>query len=445
MARSFLILIGLIWGGAWAVPTGFRWVPESSLPQAQQGNEYYRKGLERLVAGDLAAAEQAFQESIQHYPKTASAMLGLAEIAFQRTQIAEAGKWIQQAVEIAPDNPHVQISLGRYLRLTGRFKEAQDAFRKAAESGPNMAEPQIALGDLYLTVFNKPEKAVEAYRTAIAIDPNRAAAHYALGVAQFRLGDHPSAISELRKASELAPENPLPHLELARIYLTLQKPTDALASVDQALRIQPGLVEAGLLRGEILSAQGQVVQAERAYIQLAKRHPKIASPRLHLGMLYQQLGQKEEAIDAYRAAIAIDPQLALAYNNLAAILSEQPPNLAEAESLAAKAVALMPQVAHFHDTLGWIYRKKGKLTESYQALGKAAQIAPNDPTIAFHWATILADCGDRPEAIVQLERALKHSDRFPDAAEATALLNSLRNEEGTDTKSKRSCASSGHR
>ncbi|MBN2701095.1 MAG: tetratricopeptide repeat protein [Methylohalobius sp. ZOD2] len=440
MARCFLILIGLMaWGSAWTVPTGFKWVPESSLPQARQGNEYYLEGLERLVAGDLAAANQAFRENVQHYPRAANAMLGLAEIAFQRNQIKEAGTWINKAVEIAPDNPHAQTSLGRYLRLTGRFKEAQDAFRKAAEFGPDMAEPWIALGDLYLTVFNKPKQAVEAYQTAVVIDSNLAAAHYALGVAQFRLGDHTGAVTELRKAGELEPENPLPHLELARIYLNLQKPTDALTSVGEALRIQPGLLEAGLLRGDILSAQGNVAQAEATYTQLAERHPKSAAPRLHLAMLYQQLGRREGAIDSYRSAIAIDPQLAPAYNNLAGLLGEQKQYLAEAEALAAKAVALTPQVAHFHDTLGWIYHKEGKLTESYQALGKAARMAPNDPAIAFHWVTVLADCGDRREAIVQLERALKQSDRFPGAAEATALLNSLRNEERTDTKPKRSC------
>ncbi len=442
MARGFLILIGLLtWGSGWTVPTGFKWVPESSLPRARQSEESYRKGLESLVAGDLAGAEAAFRENIRRNPKSANAMLGLAEIAFRRNRLEEAGSLIHQAVEIAPDSPHAQTSLGRYLRLTRQFDQAMEAFGKAAELDPNAVEPRLALGDLYLMVFGKPKQAVEAYQTAVAIDPNRAAAHYALGVAQFRLGEHTSAITELRKAATLEPENPLPHLELARIYLNLQKPTDALTSVGEALRIQPELAEAGLLRGDILLAQGEVAQAEAAYTQLAERHPKIASPRLRLAMLYQQLGRREEAIDSYRSAIALDSKLAPAYNNLAGLLGEQKQHLAEAEALAAKAVALAPHVAHFHDTLGWIYRAQGKLNAAYQTLGKAARLAPNDPAIAFHWGTILAACGDRQEAIVQLERALKRSDRIPNATEAAALLNSLRHQEGTDANSKQSCAS----
>ena len=444
MTRGIFILIGLIaWGSGWTVPTGFKLVPESSLAEAQQADEHYREGLERLVDGDLAAAEQAFRESIKNYHGAANAMLGLAEIAFQRNQIKEAGVWINKAVEIAPDNPHAQTSLGRYLRQTGHYKGSQDAFRKAIEFGPSMTEPRIALGDLYLTVFNKPKEAVKTYQSALAIDPNRAAAYYALGVAHFKLGDNANAVTKLKKASTLEPGNPLPELELARIYLKLGKPADALKAIDEALRIQPNLIEAGLLRGDILLAQGNIAPAEEAYTQLAERNPKIASPRLHLAMLYQQLGRREEAIASYRSAIAIDPKMAPAYNNLAGMLSEQKENWAEAEQLARMAVELTPQAAPFLDTLGWIYRGEGKLAESYQILSKAAQMAPDNPSIGAHWGIILADCGDHGKAIIQLEKALKKTDHFQDSAEASALLNTLTREGTSASKQTTRACSSG--
>lgn len=439
IARLLLMLASaLVLGNeGWAVPLGFKTIPETALPGAQQSDEHYRKGLERLAAGDLAGAEHAFREALASRPRSVSPLLGLAEVAFKRKRLDEAGALLRQATETAPDNFHAQISLGRYLRLKQQYPEALEAFRKAAALDPKAVQPRLALGDLYL-LSGKPKEAAEAYQSAQAIDPELAVAHYALGVAQFKLGDSERALTELKKASELEPENPLPHLERARIYVELRKPDDALSAVNEALRIQPSLVEAGLLRGDILLAKGDAVKAEAEYTRLAATNQKLASPRLRLAMLYQQQGRTDAAIRSYRSAIAIDPKLALAYNNLAWILSAQKKTLAEAERMARKAVDLAPDVAQFHDTLGWIYRAEGKLAESHGALTKAIQLGPNDLTVAAHLGIVHAECGDRKKAMELLEKALGQGKNFPGADEAETILATLRKDKAIGAGSRAS-------
>lgn len=423
IVRSMLLLLMLL-----SLVNSVRAVPlasENAPLFAQSEEPAYRLGLEKLVAGDLTAAEQAFRKSLVNRPGTVSPLLGLAEIAFQRKQIDEAGRLIQQAVNVDSNNAYAQMSLGRYLRLKKQYPEAEQAFKKAAELDSKAVGPRIALGDLYLTHFGKPDAAVSAYESALNIDPNRAAAHYALGVALAKLGNGERSVAELRKAGELEPNNPLPSMELARVNLMLNKPDDALSAVNQAIKIDPKLVEAGLLRGDILLAKGDVAQAEKVYADLATRHNKLAAPQMRLAMLQQQQGQNDAAIKSYQAVIKAAPKFAPAYNNLAWLLSSQKKNYPEAERMARKAVELAPEAAQFQDTLGWIYRANGKLVEARAALEKAVQLAPDDAGINAHLGIVLKESGENARAIELLKKALGTGTDFPEAAEAKALLNEL--------------------
>lgn len=416
-----LVLLFSFVNTVWAVPLAAKNEP---LP-VQSEESAYRRGLEKLVAGDLPGAEQAFRESQASLPKSASPLLGLAEIAFQRKQVDEAGALIRQAVENEPDNSYAQTSLGRFLRLKQQYQEAEQAFRKAADKDAKAIDPRMALGDLYLSQFEKYQEAANAYESVINIDPKRASAHFALGVAEAKLGNNERAVAELRKSGELEPNNPLPWLELTRVYLALQKPDDAFSSVSQAIKIDPGRIDGGLLRGDILLAKGDFAQAEKEYKGLVSQHKKSAAPVLHLAMLYQQQGKADAAIKSYQAAIAADSNLALAYNNIAWLLSSQKKNPAEAERMARKAVELSPQDAQFLDTLGWINRGNGKLDEARAALEKAAQLASEDVSIIAHLGIVLADSGEQEKAVEQLQKALSKGKNFPEATEAEALLNKL--------------------
>jgi len=250
---------------------------------------------------------------------------------------------------LAPADYHVQFSLGRYLKLQGKPEQAEHAFVKATELAPQAVEPWLALGDLYLTVLNRPQQAISAYRSAVARDRKRAVSHYALGVALFKAGEAEAALSELAKSGTLDPANPLPFLERTKIQMALKRWQDAEGDLQEALRRQPGLLEARLLRAELWLVQGEKAEAEAAYRQLLRAHP----------------------------------DLALAYNNLAWLLLEH--NLSEAERMASKAVALAPTQAQFQETLSAVYFAQGKLSKACQVLQQALKMAPQDPLIQTRW------------------------------------------------------------
>jgi tetratricopeptide (TPR) repeat protein len=141
-------------------------------------------------------------------------------------------------------------------------------------------------------------------------------------------------------------------------------------------------------------AKGDVAEAEKVYVVLATRDNKLAAPQLRLAMLQQQQGKIDAAIKSYQSVIKADPKSALAYNNLAWLLSNQKKNYSEAELMALKAVELAPEAAQFQDTLGWIYRANGKLVEARAVMEKAVQLAPDDAGINVHSGIVLKESGE---------------------------------------------------
>src|SRR5262249_61282428 len=87
-----------------------------------------------------------------------------------------------------------------------------------------------------------------------------------------------------------------------------------------------------------------------------------------------------EAEAAYRKAIQLQPDYALAYNNLGTALRDQK-KLAEAEAAYRKAIALQPDYAPAYNNLGNALRDQKKLDEALTAYRKPDLLLPNHPII----------------------------------------------------------------
>lgn len=380
----------------------------------------YRRGLERIAADDLAGAKAAFEAALKEDARFAPAALGLGEVAHRSAKLDEAGRWIRKAVELRPDDPHAQASLGRYLAVKGDAAGAQAALRRAAELDPGAFRPRIDLADL-LASSARPADAIPFYEQAIALQPGHAGAHFGLGVAAARAGDADRARASLERAAAIEPANPLPALELGWLALARRDWQQATTQAERALAIQPRLVSALVLRGDIHDAQGRADAALAAYADAARAAPAAALPWMRTAMLQHRSARLDEAVAAYRRVIAIDAAQPLAYNNLAAIAVDRRQDLAQAEQWARKAIELAPQAADFHDTLGWVLRARGKLPAARKALERAVELAPRAGQIRYHLAVVQAESGDAAAARSTLNQALAGGE-FASVDEARKLL-----------------------
>jgi len=91
--------------------------------------------------------------------------------------------------------------------------------------------------------------------------------------------------------------------------------------------------------GVAYEAGGKPELAKREYRAALKRDPRLVRARVNLGNLEAAAGRWRPAEDCYRRALRVAPDDADALNNLAVALLHQGRSLAEAESLATRAVA----------------------------------------------------------------------------------------------------------
>jgi tetratricopeptide (TPR) repeat protein len=125
--------------------------------------------------------------------------------------------------------------------------------------------------------------------------------------------------------------------------------------------------------GSLYAEQGQPQQADTHY-QAAASQPIL--PKLKLGALNnwgtlrQAHGDLAAAQSLYEQALAIDPTLATAHYNLGMALKEQG-QLAAAINHYQQAVTLQPDYAEAHQNLGVAWLKAGNVTESMASFGRA--------------------------------------------------------------------------
>jgi Flp pilus assembly protein TadD len=123
--------------------------------------------------------------------------------------------------------------------------------------------------------------------------------------------------------------------------------------------------------------------------------------------------------------MALAPNDARAYNNLAWMYAEEKKNLDEALTLARRATELAPNSASVLDTLGWVHYARGSYAEAESVLRKAADLAGGEASIHYHLGLASHQLGKRDEAVFALRRALQLDPKNPQAAAARQILEAL--------------------
>ena len=145
-----------------------------------------------------------------------------------------------------------------------------------------------------------------------------------------------------------------------------------------------------------------------------------------LGTAYAELGRVLDAQRAYEQAIQLAPKYGEAYNNLARLYADnyqQPftaslgnsaisPKLKLAEALAYTAVTLNPDVAAYHDTLGWILSKRGQMNKAMKTLERAINLQKDAIEPHYHLAQVALAANERKKAVNAIRNVFKLKPSF---------------------------------
>ncbi|HSF05750.1 MAG TPA: tetratricopeptide repeat protein [Methylomirabilota bacterium] len=140
-------------------------------------------------------------------------------------------------------------------------------------------------------------------------------------------------------------------------------------------------------------------------------------------------GRWEEAIDAYRRVVALDPAYAAAWNNLGLLLHRMG-QYAEARQAYLEALAQDPRCAEAAYNLGSLDEDSGDPEQAIQHYCQALTLSPDYADAHFNLAAALARAGRNPEALGHWRRYLELDAGSPWARIARAHLEVIDPPEG---------------
>jgi tetratricopeptide (TPR) repeat protein len=141
-----------------------------------------------------------------------------------------------------------------------------------------------------------------------------------------------------------------------------------------------------------------------------------------IAMLLEAQNKKTEAIQRYEEILRMEPNAAVAANNLAWIYAERGENLDLALQYAQKAKQELASSPIVSDTLGWVYYKKQLASLAVPLLEQSVTTDGQNPLFRYHLGMAYVQLGDFAKAAQTLKEALRLRSDFPGAEEARQTL-----------------------
>jgi Tfp pilus assembly protein PilF len=314
---------------------------------------------------------------------------------------------------------------------------------------------------------NRPDLAVPEFKAILALNPSNADAHGNLGAVLFFQGAYADAVPQLRAAVKSRPT-----LWKTRALLGIaEKRTGDIEAARRDLeKAFPNLQEdkirtdTGMELIEVYSAQGELDKAAATIATLRRLSPtdpailysayrlytdladdslltlSVVDPksaRMHQALAHElaKRGSTEEAIDNYRTALKLDPQLPGLHFELAEMLGTlgTVEGGKEAETEYRAAIDANPLDAQSECRLGDIAFRANDLKTASERYSRALELQPNDPEANIGLAKVLMSL-DQPQ---KAEALLKHALQLdPTSAVAHFRLSTIYRTSGRTAEAK---------
>ena len=296
----------------------------------------------------------------------------------------DAESAFKKVIAADPENEDAITGLAGVYSDRGDPKSAADLLEKLAQKNPS-PRPLVVLASEY-EQMRQYGLAADTYKKALELDPSRAELKAALAQDQALAGRYDDAIKTYQEMAETNSQDAEPYLGMSQVYRQQKNFDKAHAMIAKAKEIDPDNVDVRYSEVLLLQEEGKIGEAVAAMKNLvdstAKRNYTGADrgPRAEmldkLGSLSRVNQQYDQAIDAFRQEMAVNPDLA---------------SRAEVQIIET-------------------YRTAKDFTKAQQEADAAAQKYPNDRVVTQARAEVLSDQGKTDQAVAELRKLLDGKD-----------------------------------
>ena len=358
-----------------------------------------RKGLTRaiILVTFLALGFAAWSWHQNSRPGVVHLQNGLDALAANNAALAEQ-EWLIGTRE-DPSFPDDYAQIGSLYLSQQRFAEAVTEYQSAAKLSPRDGSLYLQLTRAQLGA-HQPVQALEAARRAMALRPDDPNAAGVCGIIAVKLKNRPVALTALRRAHQIKPDDADWTLELARQEMDSLDMAGSERDLATYLKARPDDGEANRLMALLYKQKPPTADNIRASLALAERAcramPDSPDAFLLLGQLYLSAGEIPEALKAFQTAQARHPSspeilsgLVTCYSRLhdtalaaqiATVLeslnvqSDRAEHLRTVLSQSSGDIAVRLELARLEEA-------SGDIPAAQDNYAQAARQAPNDPRV----------------------------------------------------------------
>lgn len=321
-------------------------------------------GLTQMSKGNYPVALDYFERALQYTPNYATLEINLGVLNGAMADLgdapraAEAERHFLRAISLDPSDDLAHAFYARWLTAHNRATEAIAQCQTAIALNPQRPMQRDLLIDADNRVGNS-EAAHQAALSALAVVPNDPAALLQLAhppaldaddwinlsLVQYRQQQYRASIDSARHALAINPRLATAYNNIGADYAGLLQWKDAVQNEREAVRLDSTL---------------QIAQNNlKLYSQRAAGvpTPESAADYLNESLTLNRAGKYDESIAAARHALQLDPNMAEAWNNIAAN-DEALHRWDNAIAAAQKAIALKPDSQLAKNNLAWSIAQK---------------------------------------------------------------------------------------
>jgi tetratricopeptide (TPR) repeat protein len=361
-----------------------------------------------IAKGDIEGARLHLEEAVKIRTDFIAAREILSRIYLAKNDPSKALKAAEEIIAFDRNNLQAHLTRSSALLALNDRDKARDELDFIGKVYPQNPEARYQVG--FLAFQDKDyKKAEQVFGDLYKANPGDQRGLVGVTETMVAEGRLPDAIKESEKAMLREPERRDLKLFLANLLKRAERYDEAINLYQGLLNKEPKNPDLLFKTGETLRLKGDLNAAMDNFRKCSQAAPSDTMCLMLLAMILQGTGRDDQSKPIYEQILKVDPDHAIALNNLAYIKAQEGVDLDQALTMAQRAVQRAPAALDLSDTLGWIYIKKNLSENAATIFKDLVQKDPNNSTFHYHYGMALAQKGDKVSARKEFDAALHHS------------------------------------
>ncbi|MBF0570343.1 MAG: tetratricopeptide repeat protein [Candidatus Omnitrophica bacterium] len=328
---------------------------------------------------------------------TAEVMNNLADAYDKSKNFPLSQKYYQKALDIDPKYIKAYVAMARIVRQKSSWDQVIQYSQKIITLNSQMPEVYLGLGEAY-RVLGKSKEAVETYSRLLNLFPD----------------DEKIYVKVIEAYGRAIEDNPQDD-----IYK--EKREEVLADFEQLSKRKKYNAADYYDLGILYEQVGGKEEAMRFYTKAVQMRPDYMQALFNLANLYRDAGNYKAAMELYGRLIHFHPKYAPGYLNMGIIfntLGDQP----RARQMYLRVIKLDPDNGDAYFNLGYLSESQGELSEAVNYYEKAVDVAPKNAEAYYNLGNVYASLGQNGEAIASYLKTVGINPRHQDAFVNLSIL-----------------------